>query len=377
MHMKLATKYGLDQLQKSALSIMAVLMVVTFLATNLQALLWQSSQWLVTAVLPAVVVELTNDERADLAKAPLSRSATLDAAAKMKAQHMAKQGYFAHYAPDGTSPWYWFDQAGYVYAHAGENLAIHFTDSSEVVEAWMDSPKHRENIVNGVYTEIGVGTAKGKFEGFDTVYVVQLFGTPAQTVSKTKVAKPVDPAPQVPKVIPVPVPPAPVQLALNEDDEIQETVLAEETPKAPLVSTEKPLPASSSTPASTTASTSLATTKPKPPVVPATISEPKEEVVVLETTMIATSSGLAVATVTGPAVTDNNSLFGLATKPNIVLQSLYLVLGILVVSMLAASVVIESRRKHYPQVAYSFVLLLGMAGLWYVHSVLTTGAVII
>jgi len=155
---------------------MAALVLLTFVGTNMQALLWQSSDWLVSTVLPAVVVDLTNDERADLAAAPLQRNTLLDQAAQQKAQHMAANEYFAHFAPDGTTPWSFFKTSGYVYAHAGENLAIHFTDSTEVVEAWMQSPAHRKNIVDTKYTEIGVGTAKGKFDGYDTVYVDSCLG---------------------------------------------------------------------------------------------------------------------------------------------------------------------------------------------------------
>jgi hypothetical protein len=130
----------LSKLQRVALSLMGVLTVLTFMAANLHALLWQSSQWLVSTVLPSVVVELTNEEREISNAAPLVRNVVLDEAARMKAEHMAKYEYFAHFSPDGVSPWHWFNEAGYVYAHAGENLAIHFTDSAEVVEAWMDSP---------------------------------------------------------------------------------------------------------------------------------------------------------------------------------------------------------------------------------------------
>ena len=55
--------YSLDKLQKTALSLMAVLTLVTFVGSNLQAILWQSSDWLVSTVLPATVIDLTNQER--------------------------------------------------------------------------------------------------------------------------------------------------------------------------------------------------------------------------------------------------------------------------------------------------------------------------
>jgi hypothetical protein len=361
-------------------------MIMTFVGANLQAMLWQSSSWLVSTVLPAVVVQLTNDERSDLSEAPLSRSATLDAAAKMKAQHMAKNGYFAHFAPDGTSPWHWFDEAGYVYAHAGENLAIHFTDSGEVVDAWMNSPKHRENIVNGVYTEIGVGTAKGKFDGYDTVYVVQLFGTPAQApvVAARPVTPAPTPAPAALAVAPVPAPaPVIVPVVIAESDEPAAEVLAQTDPVVvtPPVVVEAPVvaPAPAPTPVSAPVVVQAAAASPAPvELAPAPISNPEnQDVFVYESLQISTSSGLAVASVS-ELLSDGGGagIAGIVTKPNTVLQILYTILAIVVLAMLMASVALESKREHYIQVAYGFLLMFGMAGLWFVHAVLTTGATI-
>lgn len=165
--------------QKAALAGMLALVLISFTLANLQSMLWINHDWLVSTILPAVVADETNRARAAEALPPLARSERLDRAAQMKADHMAAQGYFAHWSPDGVSPWYWFGEAGYRYVHAGENLAVHFTDSSAVVDAWLGSPSHRANILNGNYREIGIGTAKGRYEGFDTVFVVQMFGAPA------------------------------------------------------------------------------------------------------------------------------------------------------------------------------------------------------
>lgn len=205
-------------LQKVAIFSMFLLVFLSFAAVNLQSLLWQSSSWLVGTVLPAVIVDLTNEQRGGLSEAPLIRSAVLDEAAQLKAEHMAKNGYFAHYSPDGTSPWYWFDQVSYTYAHAGENLAIHFNDSNAVVEAWMKSPLHRDNIVSHNYTEIGVGTAKGMFEGKETVFVVQLFGTPASPIQpKSVVQKVVAPSAEpVEKIAPKLMPATPEVINIAE-----------------------------------------------------------------------------------------------------------------------------------------------------------------
>jgi hypothetical protein len=355
-----------DTLQKVSMSLMVVLILLTFILANVHALLWQSSQWLVSTVLPAVVVDLTNDERADIAAAPLRRNSTLDAAAQLKAQHMADNQYFAHFAPDGTSPWHWFSKAGYSYAHAGENLAIHFTDSSELVEAWMKSPKHRENIVNTVYTEIGVGTAKGSYDGYDTVYVVQLFGTPAvttlsektpvvaknDTVVRTATTTPATTTTQVAgiadDVVPV-VPNVPVAVSSKSKElSFNQTPATSENKKVARISND-------------TEKKDILTQK---------------EIVVLETT-IATSSGLAVASIEESIVEPSHTTtVGLATKPHRVLQFAYTALGIIVVAMLLVSIVIEARQRHFFQIGYSLSLLLIMVGLWYAHVLLTTGAVI-
>jgi hypothetical protein len=96
---------------------------------------------------------------------------------------MVKNNYFAHTSPAGISPWYWFVNVGYNFTAAGENLAVDFSDSADVTSAWMNSPEHRANILNGGFTEIGMATAQGTFEGRQAVYVVELFGTPAAAVA--------------------------------------------------------------------------------------------------------------------------------------------------------------------------------------------------
>ncbi|MBI4101382.1 MAG: hypothetical protein HY443_00265, partial [Candidatus Nealsonbacteria bacterium] len=94
------------------------------------------------------------------------------------AKDILEKGYFDHWSPEGVSPWYWFNEAGYDYKFAGENLAIGFLDSEEVHRAWLDSPTHKENILNRNYQEIGLAVLKGEFAGRgETNVVVQLFGS--------------------------------------------------------------------------------------------------------------------------------------------------------------------------------------------------------
>jgi hypothetical protein len=137
----------------------------------------QSSGFL-SSVLPSVLVDITNENRLVEGLGELEQNDTLTQAAQLKAEHMAENGYFAHDSPSGVTPWHWFEEAGYSYEHAGENLAVNYSDSQDVVEAWMDSQLHRENILERDFTEIGIATARGQYEGKETVFVVQMFGTP-------------------------------------------------------------------------------------------------------------------------------------------------------------------------------------------------------
>lgn len=150
----------------------------------------QSDQQFLAAVVPADVVALTNSERSGNKLSSVTEDALLDKAAQAKANDMAAKGYFAHTGPDGKTPWQWIAASGYQYQYAGENLAVRFIDSRDVVNAWMASPTHRANIVKPVYTQIGVGVAEGTFEGQPATYVVQYFGTPktAQAAAVVPVA---------------------------------------------------------------------------------------------------------------------------------------------------------------------------------------------
>lgn len=107
----------------------------------------------------------------------LTLNAELSKAAQAKAQDMFAKNYWAHFAPDGsTSPWGFIKGAGYNYLYAGENLAKGFTDSNGVINAWMNSQSHRDNILNPKYKDIGFAISEGNLLGEDTVLVVQMFG---------------------------------------------------------------------------------------------------------------------------------------------------------------------------------------------------------
>jgi hypothetical protein len=156
-----------------------VVLILVFFAESLLVVpeVWGPGKRFLAAVLPALVVDYTNVDRTSQQKFPLQINPILAQAAQLKAEDMASRSYFSHEGPKGEAPWTWFDKVGYKYVYAGENLALDFYDSSEVNQAWMNSPKHRDNILDKNFTDIGVGMASGKFEDRDSVFIVQFFGS--------------------------------------------------------------------------------------------------------------------------------------------------------------------------------------------------------
>lgn len=110
------------------------------------------------------VVDLTNAERAKAGLKPLEIYSPLMDVAQAKSEDMAKNKYFDHNSPTYGSPFDQMKAAGISYRAAGENIAQGQTTPAQVVQAWMDSPGHRQNILNANFTHIGVGyVANGNY----------------------------------------------------------------------------------------------------------------------------------------------------------------------------------------------------------------------
>lgn len=169
--------------------VLLVILVCAFGFSISRGLFFNRGAHFTASVLPAVLVTLANEDRATEGLGELTVNPVLEDAARMKAEHMAQNGYFAHVSPDGLDPWYWFYRAGYQFVDAGENLAVNFSDSDDVNQAWLDSPGHRANIMNGKFTEIGIAAAKGTYKGKKTIFVVQLFGTPMAQALTSSVSR--------------------------------------------------------------------------------------------------------------------------------------------------------------------------------------------
>ncbi len=127
------------------------------------------------------VIDFTNSQRkANGNLTALTENQKLDEAAAAKLADMFAQQYFEHINPQGKGPSSLADTVAYQYVAIGENLALgNFKDDQALVQAWMNSPGHRENILNTKYTEIGVAVGKGMYQGHSTWLAVQEFGRPA------------------------------------------------------------------------------------------------------------------------------------------------------------------------------------------------------
>lgn len=130
------------------------------------------------------LIELTNQQRQEMGLNTLGENEALNKAAQLKAQNMFSEGYWAHFAPSGKTPWDFILGSGYKFTFAGENLAKNFYNSEDVVEAWMSSKTHKENLLNPKYKEIGIAVVEGVLDGQKTTLVVQMFGTTDIVTSK-------------------------------------------------------------------------------------------------------------------------------------------------------------------------------------------------
>lgn len=101
------------------------------------------------------VFELVNKEREAEGLNALALDETLCKAADVRAKELGTK--FSHDRPDGSSCFTILKEYNIAYYHAGENIAQGQSNSSSVMDNWMSSTGHRENILNENYTRIGIG----------------------------------------------------------------------------------------------------------------------------------------------------------------------------------------------------------------------------
>ena len=127
----------------------------------------------------AGIVQWTNSQREEYGLPPLKENSKLDNSAAMKAKDMLSKQYFDHVSPSGEEVDDLAEAADYRFVVIGENLALgNFQDDEALVQGWMNSQGHRQNILNEKYQEIGTAVLQGEFEGKITWLAVQHFALP-------------------------------------------------------------------------------------------------------------------------------------------------------------------------------------------------------
>jgi len=316
-----------DNWIKSGAAILTFLVLFSFfISVSQRIVIFRSG--ILAEVLPRVLIDLTNKNRTDLDLQKLSYSPVLEEAAKRKAEDMAQKSYFAHQSPEGVTPWQWFKDVNYNFVYAGENLAIHFSDSGDVVRAWMNSPGHRDNILNKHFTEIGIATSKGYFEGRETIFVVQMFGRPSVLLASL-----------------------PVEEEVSIEESPNESILNKTSTNALNINGE------------TTSDDSQ---------LKEVLSENKEnEKFIVVKNLLAqneevdkTPNNKAIA---GQSLDYSSSIEQIIVSPSLFLRIVYLSLGILILFILFLACLVELNKHHYLHIAYGIGLIILMLVIYFVY----------
>ncbi|MBN1299566.1 MAG: hypothetical protein JW997_07775, partial [Actinobacteria bacterium] len=109
----------------------------------------------------AAILHLINTVRADRGLASLQPNQSLIDISRTRSNDMLSRNYFSHYTPEGKNVFNIFRECGITFSAAGENLAhsrpADIGTPEAFINAWMNSPAHAANILQGKYGIIGVG----------------------------------------------------------------------------------------------------------------------------------------------------------------------------------------------------------------------------
>ncbi|WP_289138382.1 CAP domain-containing protein [uncultured Brevibacillus sp.] len=128
---------------------------------NQQQPVKQAKQQVDASTVGKQVTDLVNQERAKAGLKPVELDASLNKVAQAKAADMSSNNYFDHTSPTYGSPFDMMKQFGVSYMTTGENIAMGQRTAREVMNQWMNSEGHRQNIMNPSFTKIGVGFVNG------------------------------------------------------------------------------------------------------------------------------------------------------------------------------------------------------------------------
>jgi uncharacterized protein YkwD len=124
------------------------------------------------------MLERLNAERRSRSLPPYAPSAVLDRVAQAYADDMLKRSHYGHVDPEGLTVRERAYAGGYDLRFIAENLAAGQPTVDEAMDGWMNSEKHRDNILSRIYTEAGFGLSIGHNKRGYQIIWVQVFGRP-------------------------------------------------------------------------------------------------------------------------------------------------------------------------------------------------------
>ncbi len=130
-----------------------------------------------------LALEAINRNRAEAGLWPLEVDLNLISAARKHSADMVRQRFFSHTGSDGSEPGGRVNRAGFDWAHVGENIFAGVADPEFAVQSWMESPGHREVMLTGAFTHVGIGYLENRGTEF-RYYWTANFGTPVLTPSE-------------------------------------------------------------------------------------------------------------------------------------------------------------------------------------------------
>lgn len=157
------------------------------------------------------IIALTNEIRKNLNLSQLIEDSKLNQAAFYKAEDMAIKQYFSHTNPEGKKMSYWLNKVSYNFRFGGENLAMGFSTAQDAVSAWVNSPSHYKNIIDPDFKDTGVGISNGLYNGVETTFMAQYFGSKTivqEKIIEEKLETEIILKTEVKEVVPLPVIPA-------------------------------------------------------------------------------------------------------------------------------------------------------------------------
>jgi len=135
------------------------------------------------------IVAQTNEIRNKQGIRSITAQVKLFSSANNKSWDMVQNNYFDHISPTGKRLKDFLQEVNYNYSIAGENLAIGFYNVDQLMKAWLNSPKHYDNIVDKDFQDIGIGMAVGTYKGIpNTIFVTEHFGMQMNSNSISQVA---------------------------------------------------------------------------------------------------------------------------------------------------------------------------------------------